>query len=88
LTEGPWSYSVTPPARRDIKRLDPPIQRRVLNALDRFAADPGVTEIRKLADSDEWRLRVGDWRVRFSFDDDARMIVVARVLPRGRAYER
>jgi mRNA interferase RelE/StbE len=35
---------------------------------------------------EEWRLRVGDWRVRFDRDDEARVIVVLRVLPRGRAY--
>jgi len=88
LSDGPWSYVVTPPARRDLRRLDPPVQRRVLGALDSFVANPRAGDIRKLAGSDEWRLRVGDWRVRFSFDVDARVVVVARVLPRGRAYER
>jgi mRNA-degrading endonuclease RelE of RelBE toxin-antitoxin system len=34
------------------------------------------------------RLRVGDWRVRFERDASAREIVVLRVLPRGRAYDR
>jgi mRNA-degrading endonuclease RelE of RelBE toxin-antitoxin system len=33
-------------------------------------------------------LRVGAWRVRFSFDEERRVIVVLRVLPRGRAYDR
>jgi len=82
-----WSYEATPPARRDLKRLDPPVQRRILNALDRFVADPRAADIRKL-DSVQWRLRVGDWRVRFSFDDERRVVVVLRVLPRGRAYDR
>lgn len=39
-------------------------------------------------DSPQWRLRVGGWRVRFSFDEERRVIVVLRVLPRGRAYDR
>jgi mRNA interferase RelE/StbE len=82
-----WSHEITPPARRDLKRLDLPVQRRVLDALDRFVADPRAADIRKL-DSVQWRLRVGDWRVRFSFDDDRRVIAVLRVLPRGRAYDR
>lgn len=50
-------------------------------------ADPRAADIRKL-DSVQWRLRVGDWRVRFSFDDERRVIVILRVLPRGRAYDR
>jgi mRNA interferase RelE/StbE len=84
LTE-PWSYVVTPPARRDLRRLDPPMNRRILDALDRFVLDPFAADIRRL-NPVEWRLRVGDWRVRFSFDDEHRVIVVLRVLPRGRAY--
>jgi mRNA interferase RelE/StbE len=82
-----WSHEITPPARRDLKRLDPPVQRRILDALDRFVADPRAADIRKL-DSVQWRLRVGDWRVRFSFDDERRVIAILRVLPRGRAYDR
>lgn len=81
----PWSYTVTPRARRDLRRLDPPVQQRIVGALDRFVQDPFSADIRKLNPA-EWRLRVGDWRVRFTFDDERRLIVVLRVLPRGRAY--
>lgn len=49
--------------------------------------DPRSGDIRKL-NSPQWRLRIGDWRVRFSFDDENQVIVVLRVLPRGRAYDR
>lgn len=63
------------------------MQRRLLDALERFVAAPRSGDIRKL-DSVQWRLRVGDWRVRFSFDDENQVIVVLRVLPRGRAYDR
>jgi mRNA interferase RelE/StbE len=86
LTSG-WSLQITPPARRDLKRLDPPVQRRVLDALDRFVLAPRSGDVRKL-DAVQWRLRIGTWRVRFSFDDEREAIVVLRVLPRGRAYDR
>ncbi len=43
--------------------------------------------MRKLKGTDnEWRLRVGDWRVRFRRDTERKLISVIRVLPRGRAY--
>lgn len=86
MTSG-WSLQITPPARRDLKRLDPPVQRRILDALDRFVLAPRSGDIRKL-DAVQWRLRIGTWRVRFSFDDEREAIVVLRVLPRGRAYDR
>jgi mRNA-degrading endonuclease RelE of RelBE toxin-antitoxin system len=63
------------------------VQRRITSTLDRFVADPFAGDIRRL-NTIEWRLRVGDWRVRFAFDDQRRVIVVLRVLSRGRAYDR
>jgi len=34
----------------------------------------------------EFRLRVGDWRVRHELDVEVEQLIVLRVLPRGRAY--
>ena len=76
---------MTPLAGRGLRRLDPPVKRRIVEALGRFVADPFTAGIRKLNPT-EWRLRVGDWRVRFSIDDERRVIVVLLVRPRGRAY--
>jgi mRNA interferase RelE/StbE len=87
LTRG-WRYEITPKARRDLRRLDPPVRVRVLQALDRYVQDPEFGDVARLTGTGHLRLRVGDWRVRFARDDDARTIVVLRVLPRGRAYDR
>jgi mRNA-degrading endonuclease RelE of RelBE toxin-antitoxin system len=43
-----WRYEVTPTARRDLRRLDPPIRGRVLQALDRFVQNPKVGDVVKL----------------------------------------
>lgn len=81
-----WTVQLTGPARRDLRRLDPPVQRRVRAALDQLQDDPTAGDIRKLTGSDQWRLRVGDWRIRFLRDDEHELITVIRILPRGRAY--
>ena len=81
---GGWVFSAR--AGRDFKRLDPPIQRRIVSALDRLTSDPPAGDVVKLAKTDEWRLRVGDWRVRFGRDTETGVVNVLRVLPRGRAY--
>jgi mRNA interferase RelE/StbE len=79
-----WVF--TPRAKRDLRRLDQPVQRRVIDALDRLVGDPPAGDVVKLTGpDDEWRLRIGDWRVRFQRDADG-LIYVLRVLPRGRAY--
>ncbi len=79
-----WVFTAR--ARRDLRRLDPPVQRRITRALDRLIADPPTGDVARLTlAEDEWRLRVGDWRVRFTRAEDG-TIYVLRVLPRGRAY--
>ncbi|MGI8552023.1 MAG: type II toxin-antitoxin system RelE family toxin [Dehalococcoidia bacterium] len=82
-----WNYIITPRARRDLERLAAQDRRRIFDALDHYVSDPGWGDIRKLrGKEDEWRLRVGELRVRFERDDQARIVNVLRVLPRGRAY--
>jgi len=80
---GGWVF----PARagRDFKRLDPPVQRRIIVALDRLTDNPPAGDVVKLTNVEEWRLRVGDWRVRFERDAETGVVNVLRVLPRGRA---
>ncbi len=85
MTAG-WRVEITPPARRDLRRIDPPIRRRVLDELDRLVADPPTGNVIKLQGREEWRLRVGDWRVLLRLDREQRAVHVLRALPRGRAY--
>jgi mRNA interferase RelE/StbE len=73
---------------RDLTRLDPQVARRVIAALDRLLDRDPSLDLRRLQGSDEWRLRVGDWRARLQLDFETRTVVVVRVLPRGRAYDR
>ncbi len=71
-----------------MKRLDSDIQRRVHEAIIRLA-ETGRGDVTKLkGTTDEYRLRVGDWRVRFTHsraEKDA-TLVVFRVLHRREAY--
>ena len=88
MSESTWTVRYAPKARRDLKRLDPQIARRVLTAIERLLDQDPSLDVRRLTGTDEERIRVGDWRVRFGRDTAAREIVILRVLPRGRAYGR
>ncbi|MGO9955186.1 MAG: type II toxin-antitoxin system RelE family toxin [Solirubrobacteraceae bacterium] len=88
MTDETWGVTFTPRARRDLRALDPQIRDRVLSAIDRVVARDPAVDVRRLTGSEELRVRVGDWRVRFTRDVEAKLIVVQRVLPRGRAYDR
>lgn len=89
MTDPHWRILVDDRARKDLRRIDPPIRRRILGAIERLAQSAELTgDVKRLVGSDEYRLRVGDWRVRFDRDEERRALIVVRVLPRGRAYDR
>lgn len=56
----------TIPAQSDVRRIDRETAMRILTALHRFA-ETGEGDVKKLqGESGELRLRVGDYRVRFT----------------------
>ena len=76
----------TEPAEDDMRRLDRQTAHRVRQAIVRFA-ETGYGDVKLLRGTErEWRLRVGEWRVRFTRNVDENSIIIQRVLPRGRAY--
>ena len=75
-----WS----PRGRKDLDGLDREVNRRVRVAIERLAVGDG--DVRRLTGIDPplFRLRAGDWRVLFRYDETA--IFILRVLPRDKAY--
>lgn len=75
----------TETALADMAALDKGIARRVKQAVERFA-ESGAGSVKRLQgiDPPEFRLRVGDYRVRFHLDDDTMRIL--RVRNRKEAY--
>lgn len=63
MSDAPWRVDLTRTAQRDLRRLDPPVRKRVETALRTLAEDPQrAGALRKLTSAPEWRLRIGDWR--------------------------
>ena len=87
MTEG-WRYVLSPRALRDMRRLTLSARQRIFDALDLYVTDRRGDVVKLRGRQDEWRLRVGDRRVLFQPNFQDRVVVVLRVLPRGRAYRR
>jgi len=74
-----------PNARADVRRIDRANAMRILTALHRFA-ETGGGDVKKLqGDSEELRLRVGDYRVRFT-EEPNDTLVIHSVRHRSDAY--
>jgi mRNA interferase RelE/StbE len=84
-----WRLEYAGSARKDLRRLDPPVRVRIVAALERLAGQgPESNSLVRLRGRPDLRLRVGDWRAIVELDAPKQMIRVKRILPRGRAYER
>ncbi|MCS6936256.1 MAG: type II toxin-antitoxin system RelE/ParE family toxin [Candidatus Bipolaricaulota bacterium] len=75
-------------AQRDLRRLDPVVARRVRQRLLELEQNPRPPGVRKLRDVHPpgYRVRVGDWRILYSVDDQAKEVRVYRIKHRARAY--
>jgi mRNA interferase RelE/StbE len=88
-----WRYELTGPAMKDLRKLDKTTAGRVLDALDRLQrelgedASPAQSDVRRIeGTADQWRLRIGDYRARFSQDAAAQVVTVLHVRHRREAY--
>ena len=83
----PWSIRWTAQGLRDLARLDPPVARRIVAKLEQAAEDPGHYFTR-LAGSDDYKLRIGDYRLLAVLAYESKTILVERVDHPSRIYER
>jgi mRNA interferase RelE/StbE len=74
-------------ARKELEALDRPIARRVLAAIEKLVSNPRPPGCTKLTGSkNDWRIRVGHWRVLYSIDDATSRVDVASIRHRSDAY--
>lgn len=74
----PYTVSFTSAAARQIRRLDRPVQRRLLDAADALAALQGGRGL--------LRVRVGDYRIVYVVRDDELVVLVVTVGHRREVY--
>ena len=81
-----WTYVLATPDQRDMRTPEQALRPRILRAIRRYTNE-GLGDVVKLRGrQEEWRLRVGEYRVRFRRDTSNQTIVVLRVESRREAY--
>ena len=74
-------------AERDLARLSSEIRDRVIAAIQALTNNPRPPGCRKLVGSkNDWRIRVGDYRVIYEIADEIRVVRVNRVRHRREVY--
>lgn len=75
-------------AERSFRRLHGPLRERVAAAIDALASEPRPAGATRLAGRDDYRIRVGDRRIVYAIDDDAAIVLIARIAHRRDVYRR
>jgi mRNA interferase RelE/StbE len=72
---------------KDLRRLSSKVHDRVLAAVQKLADNPRPVGCRKLSGAaNDWRIRVGDYRVIYEINDATQTVMVNRVRHRREVY--
>jgi mRNA interferase RelE/StbE len=75
-------------AEKELLGLSDQMIARIFPRIEALAAEPRPPGCKKLrGGKDEWRVRVGDYRVVYTIDDKTQIVEVTRIAHRREVYE-
>jgi mRNA interferase RelE/StbE len=83
-----YEVRLHPAATREYRRSQGSVRDRIRTAIDALATVARPAAVVKLAGRDDYRVRVGDYRVVYAVDDVERLVLVARIARRREVYRR
>lgn len=82
-----YKVQLAPAAKKQIKKLSKPIQKKVVKRLEELKDDPRPAGVEKLTDTDNlYRIRLGDYRIIYTIEDEVLLVLVVTVADRREVY--
>ncbi len=82
-----YRVALTSSAAKELKRLSGQLIARIVPRLENLGSNPRPPGCKKLKGGDkEWRVRVGDYRVVYTIDDQKLLVEVTRIRHRRDVY--
>jgi mRNA interferase RelE/StbE len=84
-----FSIEYSKAARKALKTMPRNTAGLIMEKIEALAGDPFApnNNVRRLTNHPGYRLRVGDWRVAYLVHEQALLIAVVRIAPRGEVYQ-
>lgn len=83
-----YRLDYSPVAQRSIERLQRSMQTRILARLESLSQNPRPPGSVKLSGQDAYRIRVGDYRIIYTIQDDRLIVLIIDVGHRRDVYRR
>ncbi len=84
-----WRIQFSRQAQKTLRRLDRVLRTRLDKAIQELAHNPFPTNSRKLVGAEnDYRLRIGNWRVIYTLYEQQVVILVVKIAPRGQVYKK
>jgi mRNA interferase RelE/StbE len=80
-----YKISYEKEALKELEKLEPSVSRRIVDKIDKMSENPASCDIKKLKASDYYRLRIGDYKVIFIFDNN--LIKILKIGHRQQIYD-
>jgi mRNA interferase RelE/StbE len=83
-----YAVEIKPSARRELERLTSKVIERIFPRIEGLGLEPRPAGCKKLkGGQQDWRIRVGDYRVVYTIDDPKLRVSVTRIRHRSDVYE-
>ena len=84
-----WTVNIHRDARKALERLDRPVRQRIAEKIQALGDNPDdqKLDVKALAGTPGYRLRVGGWRIIFRRERVVRIITIEQIKPRGDVYK-
>lgn len=85
-----YSVEFSPSAAKALTKIDKTSQLRIAGVIELLAFEPRppTTKMLRGGDHGRWRVRVGDYRIVYTVEDDRLLVLVLRVAHRREVYAR
>jgi mRNA interferase RelE/StbE len=83
----PYELYIERRAEKDLKKLEAPLFSEIVARIKELADNPHPPGSKKIAGShNDWRIRIGSYRVLYEIDNKTKTIKIMRVKHRREAY--
>jgi mRNA interferase RelE/StbE len=84
-----YKVEFAPAAARQIKKLPPDIQKRVIDRLEKLTTNPRPAAVKKLTTEENlYRLPLGDYRIIYQIQDKVLLVLVVKIGHRRDVYRK